>query len=122
MAYAVAVGATIVLGLATRMELGWPSFIAEHAGDVLYAVMFYLLLRVGGPELDGRQVAAGALAWCWTVEVLQLVDALEPIRATLPGRLILGSTFVWVDLIRYALGVVLALGADEAVRGRWAPE
>jgi hypothetical protein len=33
----------------------------------------------------------------------------EAVRATIPGKLVLGNTFCWPDLLAYAVGI--ALGA-----------
>jgi hypothetical protein len=54
-----------------------------------------------------------ALAFAWGVEFSQLYHApwIDAVRATLPGRLVLGTTFNWPDLLAYALGV--GLGALE---------
>jgi hypothetical protein len=38
-------------------------------------------------------------------------------RATLPGRLVLGSTFHWPDLPAYVLGVALGAWAEWRLRG-----
>jgi hypothetical protein len=52
-------------------------------------------------------VALLALTFSSAVEFSQLYNApwIDALRATLPGRLVLGSTFNWPDLPAYALGV-----------------
>jgi hypothetical protein len=63
--------------------------------------------------------AAVALAICFAVEASQLVHtpALDALRATTPGRLVLGSGFDPRDLLAYAGGVLAALALD-VVLGR----
>lgn len=96
--------ATIALGLGIRALCG--GAFAKIAGDALYAVAAYFAfaLVIRRP----RVVAACALAYCFAIEFLQLWPALDPIRPTLFGRLVLGSVFSVYDLIWYALGVALA--------------
>jgi hypothetical protein len=55
--------------------------------------------------------ALRALGFSWSVEVSQLYHApwIDAIRATIPGKLVLGNTFHWPDLPAYAVGI--AIGA-----------
>jgi hypothetical protein len=48
------------------------------------------------------------------VEFSQLHDApwIDAMRATIPGKLILGNTFHWPDLLAYALGTALGAWAE----------
>jgi hypothetical protein len=106
------IAATVALGLASRRLL--PAWV----GDALYAVMVYWLVVFLRPAL--ASLKAGLLTWalCAGVEVSQLWHPawLDAVRATLLGRLVLGTTFVWSDLAYYALG---ALTAALSERGRY---
>ncbi|MGD9420295.1 MAG: DUF2809 domain-containing protein [Verrucomicrobiota bacterium JB025] len=64
------------------------------------------------------RLALGALVFCWAVECSQLYHApwIDAVRSTLPGRLVLGTTFNWPDLAAYAVGV--AAGAAVEWLGR----
>lgn len=115
--YLLAAAAVVPLGLSTRVEgAPWPAFVLLHGGDALYATMFYFGARALPIPL--RAAAALALGWCFAVETLQLVqvDWLVALRQTLPGRLVLGQGFEWVDLLRYAAGVALGVGVDLGAR------
>ena len=61
-----------------------------------------------------QRLAFGALVFSWAVEFSQLYHApwIDMIRSTLPGRLILGSTFNWPDLPAYALGIAMGAVAE----------
>ncbi|NJO83648.1 MAG: DUF2809 domain-containing protein [Blastochloris sp.] len=80
----------------------------------LYATMIYLLLAWIWPQARSWAITAGALGICVAIECSQLVQTawLDAIRATLPGRLVLGSGFLWSDLLCYAAGAVLGLLLD----------
>ena len=119
--YAGLVVLTIALGLASRTS--WsplPTSIATVPGDVLWATMVFLALAALWNGARTRALAWVTLAIAWGVEVSQLLswDWLDALRATTPGRLALGSGFVWADLLWYALGVGLGVAVDVAVRRR----
>ncbi len=107
--------ATIALGLATRMRsLPWPDFAAANFGDALWAVAVYLLLCFLRPAAKPITLFTVALAISFAVEFSQLATFswLADARATLPGKLLLGRGFVWLDLLRYTAGVVVIFGCD----------
>ena len=119
LAYLLAIALVIPLGLSTRSAaVPWPAFVVEHGGDALYASMAYLGFRMLRP--GARPVAALglALAACYAIELLQLYQApwMQALRKTLPGRLVLGSGFLWLDFVRYTVGALGAWAADLAVR------
>jgi hypothetical protein len=70
------------------------------------------------PRASTLLIALLALGVAWGVEFSQLYHApwIDAIRATTPGKLVLGNTFNWPDLIAYAVGV--ALGALAEWRSR----
>jgi hypothetical protein len=83
----------IAAGLASR-ALPLPLWI----GDVLYAVLIYVLV----PRWPI------ALGICVLIEVSQTWEWLAPVRATRLGALVLGRGFLWEDLVAYAVGVACA--------------
>jgi hypothetical protein len=105
----------VALGLASRSKaLPWPAFFAAYAGDTLWALLVFLLVRFLAPTRPSLHVAAAALAFSFTVEVSQLFHPpwLDALRRTLPGRLVLGAGFLWSDLVCYSAGVLAGLGLD----------
>ncbi|QSQ21862.1 DUF2809 domain-containing protein [Pyxidicoccus parkwayensis] len=111
----------LVLGLASRSKsIPWPTFFAEYAGDTLWALLVFLLLRFVAPTRPVLHVAAAALAFSFAVELSQLYQApwLNAVRRTLPGRLVLGAGFLWSDLVCYTVGVLVGLALSAALRLR----
>lgn len=110
----------IALGLGSRRpEFDWPAWYAVSAGDVLWAMLVYLVVRAVRPGAARGTSIGLALSIAYAVELSQLyrVGWLDAIRATRPGALLLGSDFVRADLARYTLGVALgALGDMAATR------
>ena len=113
--YAAATLATIAAGLASRAysrHLPW--WLAKNLGDALYATMAFWAFRFLAPRARMSRVALAALAFCFAIELSQLYRApwLDTIRATTPGRLVLGQGFHALDLVCYVLGVALALALE----------
>ncbi|NNJ11548.1 DUF2809 domain-containing protein [Chloroflexales bacterium ZM16-3] len=110
----------IPLGLLTRSGLPMPGFVAAYGGDTLYATLVYLLVALIWLRAAIGRVGLAALGLCVAIELGQLYHApwLDAIRATTPGRLVLGSGFLWSDLACYAVGVVLGVAVDLALRCR----
>lgn len=106
---------TIVLGLASRMEeIGLPQFLTTNAGDALWTMAVYWSLAGIWPRASRWRIAWSAGLISLGVEISQLIDVrwLNEIRQTLPGRLLLGRGFDSADLVRYAIGAVLASWID----------
>lgn len=72
------------------------------------------------PRCPTLRLALLALGFSRAVELSQLCHApwIEGLRATLSGRLNLGSTYNWPDLPAYALGIALGACAGALVPPR----
>ncbi|MDQ0094023.1 ribosomal maturation YjgA family protein [Paeniglutamicibacter psychrophenolicus] len=101
----------IALGLGARFLGSGPA--ADLAGGVLYAVLVYVLATFLRPRAGHVANALAALVFCVLIELLQLTDIPADLAAFFPPvRLVLGTTFVPLDLLAYGLGTALALGVD----------
>lgn len=112
------VGATVLTvcaGLGSRkFGAHLPGFVAEYAGDALYATLVFVLAALVRPRAKGASLACVAFGFSALVEASQAVHVgpLDAVRATWPGRLVLGTTFVWSDFPCYAAGALLGLVLD----------
>jgi hypothetical protein len=109
---ALAVVAAGLLWSADFMPL--PPWLSNNGGDALWALMVFLGFGFLLPRASTLTIALLALAFSWSIEFSQLYKApwIDAIRATIPGKLVLGNTFAWPDLIAYALGVAIGALAD----------
>ena len=84
--------------------------IPPSVGDALYAVMIFCLVRFLFISGSITWVAGISLAICFAIECSQLCQAhwLNMIRKTVLGRLVLGSGFLWSDLVAYTIGILIA--------------
>ena len=106
--YLIAAIVVVIAGLASRRYRGQlPAFLAEYAGDTLWALMLFLLVST---LLAGRPIltrAASSLALAFLIEISQLYHAqwIDSIRQTTLGGLVLGFGFLWTDLVCYSVGI-----------------
>lgn len=110
--YPLAALLVVVAGLFWRSGIvPLPGWLSNNGGDALWALMVFLGFGFLLPLAPTSRVVLFSLFFAWGIEFLQLYQApwINSIRATLSGRLILGSTFHWSDLIAYAVGI--AMGA-----------
>jgi len=117
--YALLALAVVAAGLFWRSGvIPLPGWLSNYGGDALWAVMVFLGLGFLLPRASTLTVAMLALTFAWGVEFSQLYRApwIDAIRATLPGRLVLGNTFNWPDLLAYAVGIACTAWAEWRLR------
>ena len=91
------------------------SIIRPFGGDFLVVIFIYSLIK-GFFNTRVYPTAFGVLIFAWAVEVSQyfhLVNLLGPGHST-TARLLLGTTFSFVDLLVYALGILLVIIVEQA--------
>ena len=117
--YALLALAVIGCGLLWRSGLiPLPQRMSNNGGDALWALMVFVGFGFLLPRAPTFVVALLALTFSWVVEFSQMYHAswLDAVRATIPGRLVLGNTFNWPDLPAYAAGVALGAWAEWRLR------
>jgi hypothetical protein len=98
----------VLIGLPTRLLPQYmPVFMVQYGGDVLWAMMIYLLFSLLFPATQRWRRVALALVITWGIEFSQLVqtDWLNAIRSLKLGGLLIGYSFSWSDLVCYAGGI-----------------
>ena len=97
--------ALVVVGVAVS-RLDHP--LADPVGDALYAAFVFALLVVIAPRARSATLAIITFAFCAAVELAQLTGVPAAIVDAVPvARYALGTTFVAVDLVAYAVGASL---------------
>ena len=116
LAYMIAVVFTILLGLASRKySQDLLLFIAQNAGDVLWAMMVYFGFRYLLVRKSLLIAILLSFSFSFGIEFSQLYQAdwIIHLRSTLLGALILGKGFLLVDLFRYTAGILIASVLDK---------
>lgn len=95
---------TIEILIATYLKTG---FIRHTFGDYLCVILLYCFIK---SFISGRhfKIAVIVLAIAFTVEFLQLTSYLQlfNLHNNSLAKLILGSTFQFLDLAAYTLGII----------------
>lgn len=102
-----------VIGYWLRFDAPVPDWLRDRSGGAVYVLFWALLAGAFVPRVAAWRLALAVfLATCGLEFAQRWHPAwLERIRATLPGRLVLGTTFDWSDFPPYAVGSVLAWAA-----------
>ncbi|MFF2175911.1 DUF2809 domain-containing protein [Lysinibacillus sp. NPDC058147] len=114
--YLIVIIITIFLGLASRKwSLLLPSFVAQNAGDMLWAMMVYFGFRLLLVRKSTFTAMWLSFLFSFSIEFSQLYqeDWINQIRGTTLGALILGKGFLVVDLVRYTVGIIIATILDK---------
>lgn len=119
MVYGCSTALAMLAGLAVRRKAGQlPDFVAEHFGDALWAAMVYLGLRFILAEKRREYALFASALFCCAIEFGQLYQAewINNVRGTTIGALVLGSGFLYVDLVRYSAGILITYALDNLIR------
>lgn len=118
-AYVALAVATIAIGLLVHLRGSFFEPVTrDMLGDALWASMIAWWLGALVPRARLAARSAAAFAICAGVEVSQLLHspALDAIRATRMGHVVLGSGFDARDFLAYALGVAGAALLETVAR------
>jgi hypothetical protein len=107
--------ATIIAGLLSR-ELS--AIIPFFIGDILWGLAVFLLMRfIFIYKPVSFAIIVSSIYACAT-EFSQLYEApwIDNIRPTFVGRVLLGETFLWTDILCYFVGIGLGLLVELSLR------
>jgi hypothetical protein len=99
----------IPLGYFIRFSPLFPDWFSDIAGSIAYQILCVAIVQFCFPKLSIVKTAIGVFLFACAIEFLQLWKPpfLQAIRATLPGQLVLGNTFMWSDFPPYLLGAII---------------
>jgi len=87
-----------------------PEWISHNFAGAIYVMWWCFLAHALLPRTKATTVAAWVLAATCVIEFAQLWHPpfLTSLRATLPGRLVLGNSFAWDDFPFYFAGAAVS--------------
>lgn len=103
---------SILIGLGSRKfpEI-LPSFLSLYLGDTIWALMVFFMLGFIWTRKNSLYNGILTLVFSYMIEFSQLYHAawIDNIRNTTLGSLVLGSGFLWSDLLCYTIGIILGM-------------
>ena len=94
-------------------------FIRPYAGDFLVVILIYCFVKsfLKTPVLP---TALSVLLFSWLIEIMQYFNiiTLLGLQHSEMTRIIMGTSFEWIDLIAYTTGIVFVLYAEKVMAGR----
>ena len=113
--YLLLMGFVLCAGYASRKySHHLPVMIQKRTGDALWACAVFVLVAILRPRWPTFLITAVALTIAYSIEFSQIYHApwIDSIRATWPGRMILGTTFFWRDQLAYTIGIGALVPVD----------
>lgn len=111
----------IILGLLSRRVEGLPEIISAYSGDILWALMVFLLFAFIFNKKSILFIMLTSIIFSYGIEISQLYHApwIDDIRGTTLGGLVLGFGFLWGDLICYTLGIIIGVIIDTIINKKF---
>lgn len=119
--YALFIILVILMGLASRkINFLLPAWLGKYPGDVLWALMIFLIFGLLFKKASTNRVTIYALLFSYGIEISQLYHAswIDSLRRTIIGRLVLGLSFSWVDLVSYTIGIAIGFTAEKLLNNK----
>ena len=116
--YFIITSLVMIMGLLSRKFMFiFPKNIAPFIGDMFWAMMVYFGFRFLLPKLSLLKSFNIALIFSFGIEISQLYQSnwINSIRKTTIGGLVLGHGFLWMDLISYTIGIIIAVIIDKVL-------
>lgn len=92
------------------------AFIRPYVGDVLVVILIYAVVRAFF-RVAILPAAIAVLIFAFGVEILQYFKIVEVLglESSAIARTVIGTTFVWEDLVAYTVGIAILLGLERAI-------
>ena len=107
----------IGLGLPSRIiPQYFPQWYVIYAGDFFWAMLvFFIFANLF--KLTSKNAFSFSLLFAYSIEISQLFhfDWLQKLRSIKILTLLLGSGFLWSDIVAYTFGISLALIIDKLI-------
>ncbi len=89
------------------------NFVRSYLGDVLVVVLLYCFIK-SFLKLSNIKIAIAVLFFSYNIETLQYFQlvkllGLQDIKI---ARIVIGTTFSWLDILCYTVGIILVLLID----------
>ncbi|PTB96161.1 DUF2809 domain-containing protein [Marivirga lumbricoides] len=95
------------------------NFVRPYLGDVLVVILIYTFIK-SFLDLAVLPVALFVLALSFTIEILQFFKIVELLGLgdSRIARIVIGTSFAWIDLVAYTAGIVIVLLVEKYGLGK----
>jgi len=109
---------SVLAGLWLRFDAPISPYLRDASGGISYVLFFIFAAAALASKTSSFAIGISVLAVTCCLEFLQLWHPLwlEACRRTIPGRLLLGTTFEWTDFPPYFIGAALGYALSRAFR------
>lgn len=90
-------------------QLNHAFFIRAYFGDFLVVILVYCAIAACF-QIEPQRLALGVFIFACSIELAQLFKLADLLKLTGTARIILGTSFSWVDILMYALGCLSIYG------------
>lgn len=101
----------IPIGLYTKLYNGFASsWVHDSLGGILYVIFWSLFFSIIFQKTKSWKIAAIVFVITVLFEILQLWHPvfLEIIRDNFIGKAMLGTSFSWLDIVHYFIGLIIS--------------
>jgi hypothetical protein len=90
------------------------SIVRPYFGDVLVVILMYCFLK-SFLQLSILTVAIAVLLFSFTIEFLQYLNIVATLglEKSKIARTVIGTSFSWIDLLTYIIGITIVLGVEK---------
>lgn len=90
------------------------SIVRPYFGDVLVVILMYCFLK-SFLQLSVLTVAIAVLLFSFTIEFLQYLNIVATLglEKSKIARTVIGTSFSWIDLLTYIIGIIIVLGVEK---------
>ncbi|MCX6238143.1 MAG: DUF2809 domain-containing protein [Bacteroidia bacterium] len=95
------------------------NIIRPYIGDFLVVILIYCFIK-SFFDASVRTTALSVLLFAYAVEFLQYCDIIEilGLQNSEFARIIIGTSFAWIDLIAYTAGIIIVLFIEKIINMR----
>ena len=90
------------------------SIVRPYFGDVLVVILMYCFLK-SFLQLSVLTVSIAVLLFSFTIEFLQYLNIVATLglEKSKIARTVIGTSFSWIDLLTYIIGITIVLGVEK---------
>ena len=93
------------------------NFVRPYLGDVIVVILIYCFIK-SFIRLTVLEAAVSVMLFAFTIEFLQFLNIVEVLHLEKNkiARTVLGTSFSWMDMLMYVIGIAIVLLVEKWLR------